>query len=188
MHDIIEQVQFIIRKYIIGLLLEMLIVAGFISLVFTLLGVKYALLLGVMTGILNLIPYLGIFTALAISALIAFATATSASSVIWVVLTIFGTHIVDANVLLPVIVGSKVKINAMITVMGVVIGELIWGIPGMFLSIPVIAVLKIIFDRVEAMKPWGLLLGEDDPKAESLIDRLEGDPPSLEEKMVDEPE
>ncbi len=187
-HDIIEQVQFIIRKYIIGLLLEMLIVAGFISLVFTLLGVKYALLLGVMTGILNLIPYLGIFTGLAISALITFATATSASSVIWVALTIFGTHVVDSNVLLPVIVGSKVKINAMITVMGVVIGELIWGIPGMFLSIPVIAVLKIIFDRVEAMKPWGLLLGEDDPKTEPLIDRLEGDPPSLEKKMVDEPE
>jgi predicted PurR-regulated permease PerM len=63
---------------------------------------------------------------------------------------------------LPVIVGSKVKINPLITVLGVVLGEMIWGISGMFLSIPVIAVLKIIFDRVESLKPWGILLGEED--------------------------
>jgi predicted PurR-regulated permease PerM len=60
------------------------------------------------------------------------------------------------------IVGSKVKINPLITVIGVVVGEMIWGISGMFLSIPVIAVMKIVFDRVESLKPWGLLLGEEE--------------------------
>jgi len=69
---------------------------------------------------------------------------------------------VDSNILLPGIVGSKVKINPLITVLGVVLGEMIWGVSGMFLSIPVIAVLKIIFDRVESLKPWGTLLGEED--------------------------
>nr|WP_243837283.1 AI-2E family transporter [Mucilaginibacter gilvus] len=60
---------------------------------------------------------------------------------------------IDSNVLLPLVVGSKVRINALVTVLGLVIGEMIWGITGMFLSIPVVAVLKIIFDRVEAIKP-----------------------------------
>lgn len=180
-HDIIEQVQYIIRKYIVGLLLEMFIVASFVSIVFTIMGVKYAVLLGVLTGLLNVIPYIGIFSALVISSLITFATAAVATKVLWVAVVLLSTHLVDSNVLLPLIVGSKVKINAMITVLGVVVGELIWGIPGMFLSIPVIAVLKIIFDRIESMKPWGLLLGEEDPASKPAIDKITGNEPSLEQ-------
>ncbi|MGN6533995.1 MAG: AI-2E family transporter, partial [Ginsengibacter sp.] len=71
-------------------------------------------------------------------------------------------HLIDSNILLPLIVGSKVKINPFITLIGVVIGERLWGIPGMFLSIPVIAIAKIIFDRVESLQAWGMLLGEEE--------------------------
>jgi len=159
--DIIAQVQVIIRQYILGLLLEMAVVATAVALVFSLLGVKYAVLLGVVTGLFNLIPYVGIFTALALSSLITFATAAGGGQVISVAITLVVIHLIDSNVLLPLIVGSKVKINALITVIGVVLGEMIWGIPGMFLSIPVIAVLKIIFDRVDSLKPWGILLGDE---------------------------
>lgn len=159
--DIIAQVQVIMRQYILGLLLEMAVVATAVSLVFSLLGVKYAVLLGVVTGLFNLIPYVGIFTALALSSLITFATAAGSGQVISVTVTLVVIHLIDSNVLLPLIVGSKVKINALITVIGVVLGEMIWGIPGMFLSIPVIAVLKIIFDRVDSLKPWGILLGDE---------------------------
>ena len=84
------------------------------------------------------------------------------SVIISAIITLVITHLIDSNILLPVIVGSKVKINPLITVLGVVTGEMIWGISGMFLSIPVIAVLKIVFDRVESLKPWGLLLGEEE--------------------------
>jgi len=66
------------------------------------------------------------------------------------------------------IVGSKVKINAFITLLGVVIGEMVWGIPGMFLSIPVIAIAKIIFDRVEKLNAWGHLLGDDKKEKSTL--------------------
>ena len=159
--DIIAEVQVIMRQYILGLMLEMAIVAAAVALVFSLLGVKYAVLLGVVTGLFNLIPYVGIFTALALSSLITFATADGSGQVISVVVTLVVIHLIDSNVLLPLIVGSKVKINALITVIGVVLGEMIWGIPGMFLSIPVIAVLKIIFDRVDSLKPWGILLGDE---------------------------
>jgi predicted PurR-regulated permease PerM len=82
------------------------------------------------------------------------------------------THLTDSNILLPVIVGSKVKINALITVLGVIIGEMIWNIPGMFLSIPVIAVLKIIFDRVESLNPWGIILGDEERKESILAKKL----------------
>lgn len=183
-HDIIEQVQYIVRKYIVGLLTEMFIIASFTSIVFSFMGVKYALLLGVITGLFNVIPYIGIFTAIIISSLVTFATAAVASKVLWVIVVMVGTHLVDSNVLLPLIVGSKVKINAMITILGVVLGEMIWGISGMFLSIPIIAVLKIIFDRIESLKPWGLILGEEDAASKPMIDKIAGNESSLEKDLA----
>ncbi len=171
-HDIIEEVQYIIRKYIIGLMIEMAIVSTGVSLVFWILGIKYAILLGLITGIFNVIPYIGILTALIISSVITFATATIASKVILVIITVVITHLIDSNILLPVIVGSKVRINALITVLGVIIGEMIWGISGMFLSIPVIAVLKIIFDRVESLKSWGIILGDEEKKQNKLAKKF----------------
>jgi putative permease len=171
-YEIIEQVQYIIRKYVIGLMIEMAIVATGVSITFSLMGIKYAILLGLITGLFNIIPYIGIFTALVISLLVTFATATATTKVILVLVTILITHLVDSNVLLPVIVGSKVRINALVTILGVVIGEMIWGIAGMFLSIPIIAVLKIIFDRVESLKPWGIILGDKEKKHNRITAKI----------------
>ncbi len=162
--DIVEQVQYIVRKYITGLLLEMAIVTAIVATAFSILGIKYAILLAIITGLFNLVPYVGIFTALAISSLITVASSPAPGQAVLVIVTLIVTHLVDSNVLLPLIVGSKVRINALVTIIGVVIGEMLWGIPGMFLSVPVIAVLKIIFDRVEPLKPWGLLLGDEETK------------------------
>jgi predicted PurR-regulated permease PerM len=168
-HDIVENVQNILRKYIFGLFIEMVIVSTVVCIVFWALDVKYAMLLGLITGLFNIVPYLGIFTALLLSTLITFATAAVAGKVVLVIITLVITHLIDSNILLPVIVGSKVKINPLITVLGVVVGEMIWGISGMFLSIPVIAVMKIVFDRVQSLKPWGLLLGEEEKRLRKNI-------------------
>jgi predicted PurR-regulated permease PerM len=172
-YEIIERVQYIIRKYIIGLLIEMAIVSIAVSVVFLALGVKYAILLGLITGLFNIIPYIGIFSALIVSAAVTFATATSTTTVLYVVITLVVTHLIDSNILLPLVVGSKVRINALITVLGVIIGEMIWGIPGMFLSIPVIAVFKIIFDRIDSLKSWGIILGDEEPKQNRLAKTLQ---------------
>jgi predicted PurR-regulated permease PerM len=171
-HEIIDQVQYIIRKYIIGLLIEMAIVATVVSGAFSVLGLRYAILLGLITGLFNVIPYIGILTALAISAVVTLGSSPDSTKVIWVIGIMAVTHLVDSNVLLPLVVGSQVRINALITVLGVVIGEMIWGIPGMFLSIPVTAVLKIIFDRVESLKPWGIIMGDEEKKQNKLATRL----------------
>ncbi|MNL62229.1 hypothetical protein D3C87_1862320 [compost metagenome] len=69
----------------------------------------------------------------------------------------------DNNIFVPRIVSSKVQINALISIIIVLLGAALWGIPGMFLSIPFIAVLKIIFDRITGLKPWGKLLGDTVP-------------------------
>lgn len=159
--DIVGRIQFIIRKYLVGLLFEMSIVALICCTVFMILGVKYAILLGLITALFNIVPYIGIFSALALNIIITFATTGLASKVLLVIITVVSVHLIDSNVLLPLIVGSKVRINAFVTLLGVVIGEMLWGISGMFLSIPVIAITKIIFDRIENLQPWGNLMGDE---------------------------
>ena len=139
----------------------MTIVVGLACLVFWLLGIKYVILLGLLVGVLNLVPYVGIFTALFISVCITFATVNT-SHAIYVAIAVVCIHLVDSNFLMPKIVGSQVKINPLIIILGVVIGEMIWGIPGMFLSVPYVAIAKVIFDRVEGLKSWGILLGDEE--------------------------
>lgn len=159
-HDITKNIQGILRQYILGLVLEMIIVATVACTVFLLIGIKYAALLGIIVGLFNIIPYLGIFTALLLSVLITFATGP-VSNAVWVAASVIAIHAIDANVLLPTVVGSKVRLNALITFLGIILGEMMWGLSGMFLSIPVLAIFKIIFDRIESTKPWGYLLGGD---------------------------
>ncbi len=159
--DVVSNIQIVIRKYILGLLLEMLIVASLCWISFGIMGIKYFILLGLITALFNIVPYVGIFTALLISALITFATAGVSTHLLLVVITIVFVHLIDSNILLPFIVGSKVSINALITVIGVIAGEMIWGLPGMFLSVPIIAMAKIVCDRVQPLKPWAILLGHE---------------------------
>lgn len=180
-YDVVQHIQYIIRKYITGLFLEMTIVAVLVCTTFFIGGIKYALLLGLITALFNIIPYIGIFTALLLSVLITFSVAT-AGKVLLVAITIIVMHLIDSNILLPVIVGSKVKINALITILGVICGEMLWGIPGMFLSIPIIAMTKIIFDRIETLKAWGILLGDetDEKTSKHFILKRKGDAPESE--------
>ncbi len=98
---------------------------------------------------------------------ITFATVDT-SHALYVAISVVAIHLVDSNFLMPKIVGSQVKINPLIIILGVVIGEMLWGIPGMFLSVPYIAMAKIIFDRVEVTS-WGILLGDEEHKPPKKI-------------------
>lgn len=160
-YDILTNIKHIIRKYILGLFLEMGIVSSMACLIFWILDIKYMFLLGLLVGILNVVPYIGIFTALLISILITFAT-TDGQHAVFVAIAIICIHLFDSNFLLPKIVGSQVKLNPLIVILGVIIGEMLFGISGMFLSIPYLAIAKVMFDRIETMEPWGILLGEEE--------------------------
>lgn len=170
--EIIDNIQFMVKKYLVGLFLQMLIVTILSLIAYTIIGVKYNFMLAILTGILNILPYIGIFTALLIGALITFAT-SGVSHVLFIVIAIVVIHAIDGNIIMPRVVGSKVKINSLIVIIGLVIGEMLWGIAGMLLTIPVLAIMKIVFDRVEGLQSWGFLMGEDEdvPVFKSTFDK-----------------
>lgn len=159
-YAILSKTKAVIKGYIVGLCIEMVIVAAMCFLGFSVLGINYALLLSVIAAVLNLIPYLGIFTAAILTMLITFATG-SGTMVLGSVAIIAVVHFIDSNLLLPKVVGSKVKINALITLLAVLVGSALWGVPGMFLSIPIVAILKVVFDSVEHLNAWGFILGDE---------------------------
>lgn len=162
--SILTQVKTVVQSYIVGLLIETGVVAVLTTGGLMILGVQYAVLLGVITAILNLIPYIGILVACIITLLATLVNSTDISIMLGVIVLSILVQFIDNNILVPKIVGNKVRINALVSMVGVVIGGAIAGIAGMFLAIPLIAILKVIFDRIESLAPWGFLMGDDLPK------------------------
>ena len=173
--NVLSQTKLMIRSYMVGILIEMSIVATANSTGLVLLGVKYAVFFGVLAAVLNLVPYIGMFTATLFTVLVSLTTTDDTSKIIWIIVIFYSVHIVDVNFLMPRIVASRLRINALISILGVVIGGALTGISGLFLSIPTIAFLKIICDEVEELKPWGLLMGDETTysKKSKLYKRLE---------------
>lgn len=162
--NIITEIKTVIRSYITGLLVELLIVASMTALGFWIIGIDYFIFLGVLTALLNLIPYIGILIACTISGFIALANSADSSVIIGVVVVNVIVQFIDNNILVPKVVGSKVSINALASMIGVIIGGALAGISGMFLAIPMIAVMKVIFDRTPSLHAYGYLIGDDIPK------------------------
>ncbi len=125
------------------------------------LGIKYALFFGVLAAVLNIIPYIGMFTATLFTILVTLTTSNNTSDIVWIIVIMYGIHIIDVNILMPKIVASRLRINALISILGVVIGGALTGVSGLFLSVPAVAMTKIICDQVEGLEAWGILLGDD---------------------------
>jgi predicted PurR-regulated permease PerM len=157
---VLNQTKSAIQNYMIGLLLEAFIVAILNSAGLLILGLNYAILIGVMGAILNMLPYIGGIIAIAIPLLIATVTKDGYGTQIGVIISFMIVQFIDNHILIPRIVSSKVQINALITIVVVLLGGALWGVSGMFLSIPFVAILKIIFDRIDDLKPWAKLLGD----------------------------
>lgn len=162
---ILNESRTVVQSYMLGLIIELIIVATINSVGFLVLGIKYAIFLAVFAAILNILPYVGMLIASIFCMLITLTTSTDIREPLWVLLVLLIVQFIDNNIIMPKIVGSKVKLNALMTIVGVVVGGLLCGISGMFLSIPTIAILKIIFDRIEDLKPWGRLLGDEQDSA-----------------------
>ncbi len=152
-----------VQNYMVGILLEALIVATLNTTALLILGIPYAVLLGVLGALLNILPFIGGILAVLFPILIATVTRDGFSTQLWIILSYMTIQFVDNHFLVPYIVASKVKINALVSIVIVLMGGSLWGISGMFLSIPFLGVLKIIFDRMPEMKPWGLLIGMEVP-------------------------
>jgi predicted PurR-regulated permease PerM len=160
---VLRQTRGAIQNYMYGLLIECSIVASLNTLSLLVLGVPYAVLLGVVGAILNVLPFFGGILAALLPIVVAMVWKEGFSTPIWVCICYMVIQFTDNHFLVPYIVSAKVRINALISILAVLLGAAVWGLSGMFLSIPFIGVLKIIFDRIPEMKPWGRLLGDETP-------------------------
>lgn len=161
--EVLGETKNAIQSYMKGLMIETAIVAMLNSSVLLLLGVPYAILIGVIGALLNLLPYIGGVIAIILPVLSATIKFDGFSTQLIIIAAYLVIQFIDNNILVPRIVSSKVQINALMSILSVLLGGTLWGLSGMFLAIPFIAVLKIIFDRTEGMKPWGTLLGDEVP-------------------------
>ena len=161
--EVLVETKSAIQSYMVGLLIEALVVAVMNSVALMLLGVQYAILLGVIGALLNMLPYIGGIIAIALPVIIASVTKDGFTTQLGVIGAYTLIQFIDNNFLVPFLVSSRVQINAFFSIFIVLLGGALWGVAGMFLSIPFLAILKIIFDRLPDMKPWGKLLGDTVP-------------------------
>lgn len=162
--EIVKQTKTVIQRYLVGLIIEALIVTALDATALLLLGIEYAILLAIIAAVLNVIPYIGGIVAVALPMMVALATKSSPWFAVYILVLYYIIQLIDNNYIVPMIVASKVKINALFSIIVVLVGNMLWGISGMFLSIPLLAIVKLIFDHIESLKPWGFLLGDTMPE------------------------
>lgn len=170
-NEALGETKMLVNGYILGLILEMIIVAVLSGIAFMLFGIKYAVMLAIICGLLNVIPYIGIYTAMAIGAIITLSNSTPAHALSLIIISVV-IHFIDANVILPRIVGGRVQMNPLVTIVAVMVGSMIWGIAGMFLFIPLAAILKIVFSKVTGMEAWSVLMGMEEREKKQRTKRL----------------
>lgn len=159
-NKILNATKQIVQRYLVALMFEVTIMAAINVSALLILDVQYAVVVGIIGALLNVIPYIGGIGSTAIPIAIVLATKDSINYAIYVLIVFVIIQFIDNNLVLPKLVASRVRINALISVIVVIIGGEIWGITGMFLSIPLTAIGKSIFDNIKSLKPLGVLLGD----------------------------
>lgn len=165
---VIRQTEVMVKSYLVGLLIQITYVIILLGGGLWLLGMPNALLIGIIFAFLNLIPYLGALIGNILGVLLTLASSESLADVLIVLATITVVQFLDNNILMPRIVGSQVRINPLVSIVGIILGGAMAGLSGMFLAMPVLSILKLIFDHTENYKQWGVLLGDERP-AKSLM-------------------
>ncbi len=160
------------QQYITGLGTMIAMLWVMYSIGFSIVGVENAIFFAILCGLLEIIPFVGNVTGTAITVLMTFAQGGDTGMIVGVLVTYATVQFVQTYILEPLVVGSQVNINPLFTIMVLVLGELLWGIPGLILAIPLLGMLKIVFDHIEPLKPYGFLIGEEKKKSTGFIDKL----------------
>ena len=158
--EAVENIGFVIKGYVFGQFLDIIIIGVVNTIALYFLGIGYAIILGFGVAVLCIIPYLGMIAGSIIALLVALLTTETT----WQPITAFGVlwfiHIIDSNLVAPYVIGSRVNINPLVAIFVLFLFGELWGLPGLFLAFPLVAILKVIFDRVPGLKSYGFLLGE----------------------------
>jgi predicted PurR-regulated permease PerM len=173
--QIVSQIKTVIQRYLVGLVIEAVLMAAMNTAALLILGIEYAFILGILAALLNVIPYIGGIIAVAMPMIVALVTKPSPWYAFYILAAYYIIQLIDNHYIVPYIVASKIKINALFSVIVVLAGNALWGIPGMFLSMPILAIIKLICDHIEPLKPWGFLLGDTMPpilKIKTILSKI----------------
>jgi predicted PurR-regulated permease PerM len=158
--DTIQKMELVIKGYLFGQLLDILIIGAANAAVLYFIGIGYPIILGFLIATLCIVPYLGMIVGSLLAVLVAFVTTNTswqpltAFTLLWII------HIIDSNLVTPMIIGHRVSLNPLVAIFVLFLFGELWGLPGLFLAIPLTAILKVIFDAVPGLQPYGFLLGE----------------------------
>lgn len=159
---IIHKIIDVANSYIAGVFMVMFILTAINAVGLTVIGIEHALLFGLIAGILNIILYLGSMVGSIIPVTFAFLTKDSLWYPLTVAIFFFIVQQIESYFLTPNLTGSKIKLNPLATLMALLLGGAIWGVAGMVLFIPYLSILKIVFDNISKLKPYGYLLGKEE--------------------------
>jgi predicted PurR-regulated permease PerM len=162
-HAIIEISQ-VTRRYMVGLFTVVFIIAAINCISLSLIGVKYAILMGLIAALFNFIPYFGTLIGAIIPLTMTFLTGSSPKYVLFVLIHFIVIQMLEHNFLTPKITGSQVRINPLVTLLSILFGALLFGVAGMFLAIPFTGMFKILCENIESLKPVGRLIGDTTPE------------------------
>ncbi len=157
---VVHKIEEVMQNYLLGLLTVIFIVALLNIGGLLLLGVKYAVFFGAFASLLMIIPFIGMIIGATLPAIYTLVETGSPWQALGVVGIFVFVQFLEGNFITPTITGSKVSINALAAIVGLILGGELWGLPGMILSIPLVAVLKVVFDAIPGMEPYGYLLGD----------------------------
>ncbi len=160
MMTVVHKIEEVTQNYLLGLVTVIFIVALLNITGLLLLDVKYAIFFGVFASILTIIPFIGMIIGATLPAIYTLVETGSPLKALGVVAVFVFVQFLEGNFITPTITGSKVSINALAAIVGLILGAELWGLPGMILSIPLVAVLKVVFDATPGMEPYGYLLGD----------------------------
>jgi predicted PurR-regulated permease PerM len=136
-----------------------LLIGGLTTLVFWLLHLPFFYFVGFMSGFLSLVPYLGVLLAVAPPLFVSLGRIES-QGILTAVVAVFGLHMIAMNVLYPKFLGKRLQLNPLAVTISLLLWAWLWGAVGLLLAIPITAAMKIVFDHVESLKPYGSWLGE----------------------------
>lgn len=157
-HRTVGRISSMIRSFIVGNMLIGVVAAAVSTVVFWSLGIPYFYFLGVISGFVSLIPYLGVFLAL-LPPLAAGIGIVDHTRVAIILLSVIGLHVVTMNVLYPKIVGKRLRLNPLVVTLSLFFWAWIWGAMGLILAVPLVGATKIICDYVDSLRGLGDWLG-----------------------------
>ncbi|WP_432712872.1 AI-2E family transporter [Pedobacter sp.] len=158
---IVNKTQKVSMKYLSGMFLMIVCLWVMYGIGFSLIGVKNAIFFAILCGFLEIVPFVGNLTGTAVTVAMSLVQGGDMTMVIWILVVYALVQFIQTYLLEPLVVGAEVSLNPLFTIIGLIAGEMLWGISGMVLAIPLLAMAKILFDHVEPLKPYGYLIGED---------------------------